>query len=209
MARKHPVSPNQTVLWTWHSLLPAWGSRALHEPQEKTRKSPRRTTKNSRATEGKTRTQAKKTTPAKITARPSTGRQTSSRDRTQQDTTSKNEQVSAGADGDCRRPSEPGLKNWHFYLGDPIELLLLHPDGRDEPAVLGTDVLTGQRVQVVVPSGTWMGARLCSGGEYGVYGNTMAPGFVPSDFELADSTDPAARWPHRTELIRALTRRPE
>jgi predicted cupin superfamily sugar epimerase len=95
---------------------------------------------------------------------------------------------------------------WHFYLGDPIELLLLRQDGRDELVVLGTDVLNGQRVQTVVPHGTWMGARLRPGGEYGVYGNTMAPGFVPSDFERPDTDDLIARWPHRAELVRALTR---
>ncbi|MPZ85445.1 MAG: cupin domain-containing protein [Actinophytocola sp.] len=95
---------------------------------------------------------------------------------------------------------------WHFYLGDPVELLLLHPDGRDELVVLGTDVLGGQRVQAVVPHGTWMGARLRPGGEYGVYGNTMAPGFVPSDFEGGAAAELVERWPHRAELIRALVR---
>jgi len=95
---------------------------------------------------------------------------------------------------------------WHFYLGDPVELLLLHPDGRDELIILGTDVLGGQRVQTTVPSGAWMGARLRPGGEYGVYGNTMAPGFVPSDFEPGDRDGLTERWPHRAELITALTR---
>jgi predicted cupin superfamily sugar epimerase len=95
---------------------------------------------------------------------------------------------------------------WHFYLGDPIELLLLHPDGRDELVVLGHDVLAGQEVQHVVPAGTWMGARLRPGGDYGVYGNTMAPGFVLSDFEGAAAADLIARWPHRADLITALTR---
>src|SRR4029077_15843035 len=33
---------------------------------------------------------------------------------------------------------------WHFYLGDPIELLLLHPDGRDEGRLLAPDALAGQ-----------------------------------------------------------------
>jgi len=95
---------------------------------------------------------------------------------------------------------------WHFYLGDPIELLLLHADGGDEVVILGTDVLGGQCVQTTVPAGTWMGARLRPSGEYGVYGNTMAPGFVPSDFELGDLSDLSARWPHRAELVAALTR---
>lgn len=96
---------------------------------------------------------------------------------------------------------------WHFYLGDPIELLLLHPDGVDELIILGADVLNGQRVQVTVPATTWMGARLHPGGDYGVYGNTMAPGFVPSDFEPADAAELTQRWPHRADLIAALSRR--
>ena len=36
---------------------------------------------------------------------------------------------------------------WHFYLGDPIELLLLYSDGSDELVILGQDVLAGQRIQ--------------------------------------------------------------
>jgi predicted cupin superfamily sugar epimerase len=86
-------------------------------------------------------------------------------------------------------------------------LLLLSPDGTDELIILGHDVLAGQRVQTVVPAGTWMGARLRPGGEYGVYGNTMAPGFVLTDFEGASSDALIARWPRRAQMIRALTRR--
>ena len=95
---------------------------------------------------------------------------------------------------------------WLFHLGDPIELLLLYPDGRDELVVLGPDVPGGQVIQQVVPAGTWMGARLRPGGEYGVWGNTMAPGFAISDFEGADAAELIGRWPHRAELITALTR---
>ena len=95
---------------------------------------------------------------------------------------------------------------WHFYLGDPIELLLLFPDGSDELIVLGHDVLAGQRVQMVVPAGVWMGARLASGGNYGVFGNTMAPGFVLADFEGASADYLVNGWPNRAELITALIR---
>ncbi|KRE31069.1 hypothetical protein ASG80_00830 [Agromyces sp. Soil535] len=93
---------------------------------------------------------------------------------------------------------------WHFYLGDPIELLLLYPDGRDELVILGQDVLAGERVQTVVPAGTIMGARLRPGGDFGVYGNTMAPGFAISDFEPLDLADALRRWPHRRDLIVAM-----
>lgn len=40
---------------------------------------------------------------------------------------------------------------WHFYLGDPLELLLLAPDGTSRTAVLGPDVLGGQQPQLTVP----------------------------------------------------------
>src|SRR6266508_5683005 len=78
---------------------------------------------------------------------------------------------------------------WHFYLGDPIELLLLHPDGSDELVILGHDVLAGQRLQTVVAAGVYMGARLRPGGEFAVYGNTMAPCFALIDFEAAGAEE--------------------
>jgi predicted cupin superfamily sugar epimerase len=54
-----------------------------------------------------------------------------------------------------------------------------------------------------------MGARLQPGGEFGVYGNTMAPGFVLTDFEAATAEDLIAAWPRQADLIRALTRAEE
>ena len=52
---------------------------------------------------------------------------------------------------------------------------------------------------------TWA-ARLRPSGEFAVCGNTMAPGFVLSDFEAASAEELVAGWPQRAELIRALTR---
>jgi predicted cupin superfamily sugar epimerase len=95
---------------------------------------------------------------------------------------------------------------WHFYLGDPIELLLLHPDGSDELRVLGHDLLGGQLVQTRVPTGTWMGARVRPGGRFALFGNTMAPGFTLDGFEAGDRVALSGRYPHRRDLIRRLTR---
>lgn len=37
MARKHPISPHQIVLWAHHTLSPAWApSRKIHPPQQGT-----------------------------------------------------------------------------------------------------------------------------------------------------------------------------
>ncbi|WP_433328607.1 cupin domain-containing protein [Spirillospora sp. CA-294931] len=90
---------------------------------------------------------------------------------------------------------------WHFYRGDPLELLLLDPDGADRVVLLG-----GETVQHVVPAGTWMGARVVPGGGWSLCGTTMAPGFLPSDYEGADRAALLARYPGQAERIGALTR---
>jgi uncharacterized protein len=91
---------------------------------------------------------------------------------------------------------------WHFYRGDPIELLLLDPDGGARVEVLGSD----QHVQFTVPAGTWMGARVVDGGRWALCGTTMAPGFVESDYEGGDADVLCGRYPNVADRIRALCR---
>ncbi|MGW4652512.1 cupin domain-containing protein [Kitasatospora sp. NPDC004289] len=94
---------------------------------------------------------------------------------------------------------------WHFYRGDPLELLLLHPDGTDELVLLGGDG-PAPRVQHVVPGGSWMGARVAPGGGWSLFGASMAPGFLPSDYRGGTAPELAAAYPQRAELIRQLCR---
>jgi predicted cupin superfamily sugar epimerase len=49
---------------------------------------------------------------------------------------------------------------YHYYLGDPIELFLLHADGRSERVIVGPDLRGGQRVQQLIPGNTFHTARL-------------------------------------------------
>jgi hypothetical protein len=95
---------------------------------------------------------------------------------------------------------------WHFYTGDPVEMLLLHPDGSWSAPVLGPDVLGGQRPQLVVPAGTWMGARLCPGGVFALFGNTMAPGFQSESYIGGERDDLVDHWPEAADKISSLTR---
>ena len=60
---------------------------------------------------------------------------------------------------------------FHFYLGDPVKMLQLRPDGSGEIFILGTDLLKGMRPQVVVPRGVWQGAETPSGREVCPVGN--------------------------------------
>jgi hypothetical protein len=95
---------------------------------------------------------------------------------------------------------------YHFYLGDPVDQLLLHPDRRVERVVLGPDLLAGQRVQHVAPRGTWQGSRLRPGGRVALLGTTMAPGFDPSDYEAGVRATLLREYPAAAADIATLTR---
>ncbi|MGH7573188.1 MAG: cupin domain-containing protein, partial [Gemmatimonadota bacterium] len=95
---------------------------------------------------------------------------------------------------------------YHFYLGDPVEMLLLHPDGASETVTLGPDVLGAEKVQFVVSRGVWQGSRVAPGGNWALLGTTMAPGFEFADYEGGDREDLVARYPEAAGWIRALTR---
>ena len=94
---------------------------------------------------------------------------------------------------------------WHFYLGSPAELLLLYPDGSGTTVILGDDVLGGQQLQQYVPKGVWQGCRTV-GPNYSLMGTTMAPGFHPDDFTLADRQQLTAGYPEFSRQIASLTR---
>lgn len=95
---------------------------------------------------------------------------------------------------------------FHFYSGDPVEMLQLFPDGSHEIVLIGGDVLAGQRPQVVVPKGVWQGSRLVSGGAYALMGTTVAPSFRYEDYEHGDRVSLIARYPDCAELIAVLSR---
>ena len=95
---------------------------------------------------------------------------------------------------------------YHFYLGDPVELVRLFEDGRAETIMLGPDILEGMRVQAVVPAGVWQGSRLAQGGGFALMGTTMAPGFDPGDYEHGKRDELLELFPQARELITALTR---
>lgn len=100
----------------------------------------------------------------------------------------------------------PSVEIYHFYLGDPVEMLLLHPDGGGEELVLGPELEAGQHVQFAVPRGDWQGSRLRPGGRFALLGTTMAPGFDVEDYEGGVRAELVARYPAFAERIRALTR---
>lgn len=96
---------------------------------------------------------------------------------------------------------------FHFYLGDRVEMLQLHPDGRSALFTLGPDLAAGQHPQLVVPAGVWQGTRLVEGGKVALLGCTVTPGFDFADYRAGTYAELAANWPAEANRIRALTRK--
>jgi uncharacterized protein len=95
---------------------------------------------------------------------------------------------------------------WHFQLGDPVQLLLLWPDGAVTEPVLGPDLMHGHGLTVIVPAGVWMGGSLALGGRYCVFACTMAPGFTSAGYEGGESGVLEAAYPAAAPRIRRLIR---
>ena len=77
-----------------------------------------------------------------------------------------------------RRHRVDATEIWHFYAGDPLELVV-----GAERHVLGADLAAGQRPQVVVPPHAWQSA--VSLGAWTLVGCTVSPAFQMEGFELA------------------------
>lgn len=93
-----------------------------------------------------------------------------------------------------------------FYLGDPLETLLLYPDGSSRRVVLGQKIFEGQQIQLIVPRGVWQGTHLLPGGQYALIGAGMAPAYTDHDFTLGKRKELSARYPAEADLIARLTR---
>jgi uncharacterized protein len=99
----------------------------------------------------------------------------------------------------------PSDEIYHFYLGDPVTLLRLFPDGSSDTVTLGQDIRRGGCLQVVVPKNCWQGSFLNEGGSFGLMGTTMTPGFDPAGYEAGDPGALIETHPDRENLIRQLT----
>jgi predicted cupin superfamily sugar epimerase len=94
---------------------------------------------------------------------------------------------------------------FHFYLGDPVTMIHLKPDGNCEKITLGSDILKGQKIQVLIQKGTWQGSFVNEGGKFALMGCTVAPGFDPADFEQAKREQLLKQFPNHSEWITKLT----
>jgi predicted cupin superfamily sugar epimerase len=90
---------------------------------------------------------------------------------------------------------------YHHYTGDPLEVLLLPEGGAAYTAVVGPDLTSGQRPQLLIPAGTFHAGRVLPGGTSALLGTTSWPGVADGEFEWGAADALAARHPEVAGIL--------
>jgi predicted cupin superfamily sugar epimerase len=94
---------------------------------------------------------------------------------------------------------------YHYYLGDPIEVLMLRVDGTTERVVVGPDLRGGQLVQLLIPGNTFHTARVIGRRRWFLGASTEWPGVEPADVEIGDIDMLAVKYPHVADDLRTFS----
>ena len=93
---------------------------------------------------------------------------------------------------------------YHYYLGDPLEVLMLRVDGTTERVVVGPDVRGGQLVQLPIPGNTFHTARVIGRRRWFLGASTEWPGVEPVDVEIGNVDVLAAKYPQVADDLRTF-----
>lgn len=94
---------------------------------------------------------------------------------------------------------------YHHYAGDALEVLRLFEDGSGDVTTVGSDLVAGQRPQLLIPAQTFHVSRVAPGGSWALLATTVFPGLVPEeDVELGDLDKLCGNYPKFAEAIRSL-----
>jgi predicted cupin superfamily sugar epimerase len=93
---------------------------------------------------------------------------------------------------------------YHYYLGDPLEVLMLRVDGTTEHVVVGPDLGSGQLLQLLIPGNTFHTARVIGRHRWFLGASTEWPGVEPVDVEIGNVDALAAKYPQVADDLRTF-----
>ena len=93
---------------------------------------------------------------------------------------------------------------YHYYLGDPIEVLMMLEDGSTQHHIVGPDLRNGHKVQLFIPGGTFHTARVIGRRRWFLGASTEWPGVEPADVELGNADALVAKYPKVAAEIRSF-----
>jgi predicted cupin superfamily sugar epimerase len=95
---------------------------------------------------------------------------------------------------------------YHYYLGDPLEVLLLREGGTSELVVVGPNIPGGELVQLLIPGGTFCTARVTGKKRWFLGASTEWPGVVlrDRDVEMGNIEALAVKYPEAAADLRTF-----
>ena len=95
---------------------------------------------------------------------------------------------------------------YHYYLGDPIEVLMMLTDGSTQQHIVGPDLRAGHKVQLFIPGSTFHTARVIGTRQWFLGGSTEWPGVEPTDVEPGDLEALSAKYPSAAADLRQFAK---
>ncbi|WP_411872095.1 cupin domain-containing protein [Vulcanococcus limneticus] len=96
---------------------------------------------------------------------------------------------------------------YHHYLGDPLEVLLVSPEGEGSWHRVGSDLAAGERPQLTIAGGSFHAGRVASAGGFGfaLLGTSVWGRVEPGQVEWMAFPALAEAFPAAQELIRRFS----
>ena len=106
-------------------------------------------------------------------------------------------------------------KQYHHYLGAPMMVIMIHPNGKLEKIILGKNILHNQQSQLTIPGNTYVAAvlyksnkktqKLTNSNKYAFIGCTTAPSWEIEDCIRASRQDLIKQFPRHKKIIKQFT----
>jgi uncharacterized protein len=93
---------------------------------------------------------------------------------------------------------------YHYHLGDPLEVFLLHEGGATERVIVGPDLRGGHSLQLLIPGNTFHTARVIGAARWFLGASTEWPGVIPADVETGNLDVLAKKYPVIATDLRAI-----
>lgn len=107
-------------------------------------------------------------------------------------------------------------KQYHHYLGWPMQVIMIYPNGKLEKHILGKDLVRGQKLQLTVESNTYVAIMLyppkskskikkLANKKYAFIGCSSSPSWAVEDCTRACRKQLINKFPQHSKIIKQFT----
>ena len=95
---------------------------------------------------------------------------------------------------------------WHYYAGNPAQMIQISPSGELLKFTLGSDLKAGQSPQVIVKAHSLQGTKIVGDGTWTLFGCSVSPAFEAAQFTHVQRCEMIKKFPYHFDLISRYTK---